>query len=108
MAIRSVLSGMQTGATASVGRGSIIDAFASGMEVDNGWWDIGRALSSNEGPERWGTLEYYQSSLDQDVIPLKSFSPLPLHGGELCFSMAALVLSYIGSIGGFSSLKKSL
>lgn len=55
------------------GRGSVIDALASGREADNGCGMLA-VLCHQTRALKDGALEYYQSSLDQDVMLSGSFS----------------------------------
>lgn len=63
----------QTGDAAARGRGSVIDALASGREADNGCGMLAVLCHQTRGLKD-GALEYYQSFLDQDVTLLGSFS----------------------------------
>lgn len=69
------------GDAAPRGRGSVIDALASGREADNGCGMLAVLCHQTRGLKD-GALEYYQSFLDQDVMLSGSFSfslSPPLH-----------------------------
>lgn len=61
------------GDAAPRGRGSVIDALASGREADNGCGMLAVLCHQTRGLKD-GALEYYQSFLDQDVMLSGSFS----------------------------------
>lgn len=62
-----------TGDVAPGGRGSVIDALASGREADNGCGMLAALCHQTRGLKD-GVLEYYPSFLDQDVTLSGSFS----------------------------------
>lgn len=94
----------QTGDAAPGGRGSVIDALASGREADNGCGMLAVLCHQTRGLKD-GAREYYQSFLDQDVMLSGSLSfslSPPHHTGEhfyfSLFDLSALAFGMLGSL----------
>lgn len=92
------------------GRGSVIDALASGREADNGCGMLAVLCHQTRGLKD-GALEYYQSFLDQDVMLSGSFSfflfPPPHCRERFYFSLFDLFAPVFGMLGSILLLTKT-